>query len=279
METKMRHLKSLEEFRIVNEQLFKDGEALMKLLSGGKLQDSPVEGSLAIKGGSISGDKAKNAQAVINSMNKHGIKNPYTQKAILGVIGKECGFMPQNETSYSNTSSARIRSIFGERVSKMTDAQIDQLKKNDEAFYNYLYGGRYGNAPNEGYKYRGRGFNGITFKGVYQKMQNLLDKIGKLDRKVDIVANPDVINDIDVAAETVVLYFLDRASNPSIYKKYGVKDLNGFKDEETAVKAMVHANAGWGANMNSPFLVTNLNKAKEMAQQFSIADLGQNNLA
>lgn len=275
----MRHLKSLEEFRIVNEQLFKDGEALMKLLSGGKLQDSPVEGSVAIKGGAISGDKAKNAQAVINSMNKHGITNPYTQKAILGVIGKECGFMPQNETSYSTTSSARIRSIFGERVSKMTDAQIDQLKKNDEAFYNYLYGGRYGNAPNEGYKYRGRGFNGITFKGVYQKMNDLMNRIGKLDRKVDLVANPDVINDIDVAAESAVLYFIDRASSPEMNKKYGVKDLNGFKDEETAVKAMVHANAGWGSNMNSPFLATSLNKAKDMAKQFSIADLGQNNLA
>lgn len=275
----MRHLKSLEEFRIVNEQLFKDGEALMKLLSGGKLQDSPVEGSVTIKGGAISGDKAKNAQAVINSMNKHGITNPYTQKAILGVIGKECGFIPQNETSYSTTSSARIRSIFGERVSKMTDAQIDQLKKNDEAFYNYLYGGRYGNAPNEGYKYRGRGFNGITFKGVYQKMNDLMNRIGKLDRKVDLVANPDVINDIDVAAESAVLYFIDRASSPEMNKKYGVKDLNGFKDEETAVKAMVHANAGWGSNINSPFLATSLNKAKDMAKQFSIADLGQNNLA
>lgn len=276
----MKHLKSLEEFKSVNEQLFRDGDALMKLLAGEKLDKSPVEGSVAIKGGSISGDKAKNAQAVINSMNKHGITNPYTQKAILGVIGKECGFMPQNETSYSTTPSSRIRHIFGERVSKMTDAQIDQLKKNDEAFYNFLYGGRYGNSPNEGYKYRGRGFNGITFKGVYQNMQKLLDKIGKLDRKVDIVANPDVVNDIDVAAETAVLYFLDRASDPSMYRKYGVKDINGFKDEETAIKAMVHANAGWGANMNAPFIVTNLNKAREMAQKFSVADLGnQNNVA
>ena len=106
-----------------------------------------------------------------------------------------------------------------------------------------------------------------------------MNRIGKLDRKVDLVANPDVINDIDVAAESAVLYFIDRASSPEMNKKYGVKDLNGFKDEETAVKAMVHANAGWGSNMNSPFLATSLNKAKDMAKQFSIADLGQNNLA
>ena len=274
----MKHLKSLEEFRSVNEQLFRDGENLMKLLAGEKLKDSPVSGSVTIKG-SISGDKAKNAQAVINSMNKHGITNPYTQKAILGVIGKECGFMPKNETSYSNTASSRIRSIFGSRVSKMTDAQIDQLKKNDEAFYNYLYGGRYGNSPNEGYKYRGRGFNGITFKGIYQNMQKLLDKIGKLDRKVDIVANPDVLNDIDVAAECAVLYFLDRASNPAMYQKYGVKDINGFKDQETALKAMVNANAGWGNDLNSPFMGENLSKARDIAQQFNVSDLGDTNVA
>ena len=275
----MKHLKTLEEFKSVNEQLFRDGDALMKLLAGQKLEESPVKGSVTIKGGNISGDKAKNAQAVINSMNKHSITNPYTQKAILGVIGKECGFMPQNETSYSNTPSSRIRSIFGSRVSKMTDAQIDQLKKNDENFYNFLYGGRYGNSPTEGYKYRGRGFNGITFKAVYHNMQKLLDKLGKLDRKVDIVLNPDVVNDIDVAAETAVLYFLDRASDPAMYKKYGVKDLNGFKDEDTAIKAMVNANAGWGTNLDSPFMGENLAKAKGIAQQFSVSDLGQNNTA
>jgi putative chitinase len=274
----MKHLKSLEEFKSVNEQLFRDGETLMKLLAGEKLKDSPISGSVTIKG-SISGDKSKNAQAVINSMNKHGITNPYTQKAILGVIGKECGFVPKNETSYSTTASSRIRSIFGSRVSKMTDAQIDQLKSNDEAFYNYLYGGRYGNSPNEGYKYRGRGFNGITFKGIYQNMQKLLDKMGKLDRKVDIVANPDVVNDIDVAAECAVLYFLDRASSPSMAQKYGVKDINGFKDQETALKAMVNANAGWGNDLNSPFMAGSLNKARDLAQQFNVSDLGNTNVA
>ena len=71
----------------------------------------------------------------------------------------------------------------------MSDAQVDSLKANDESFYNTIYGGKYGNAPDEGYKYRGRGFNGITFKGIYQKMQKLLDGIGKLRRLsiIDVV--------------------------------------------------------------------------------------------
>jgi predicted chitinase len=274
----MKHLKSLEEFKSVNEQLFGNySGALLKLLGGEELEKSPVGGSIAMKG-TVSGDQGKNAQAIINSMNKHGITNPYTQRAILGVIGKETGFAPRNETSYSNTAASRIRGIFGSRVGSMTDAQIDQLKKNDEAFYNKVYGGRYGNSATEGYKYRGRGFNGITFKALYQKMQDLINKIGKLDRKVDIVANPDVLNDIDVAAEAAVLYFIDRASDPAMYKKYGVKDLNLFNDQETALKAMVNANAGWGKDINNDYL-DNLGKARVQMDKFSIGDLGKSNVA
>lgn len=274
----MKYLKSIEEFKMINEQLFRDGESLMKLLTGQKLNDPPVDGSVTIKS-SISSDKAKNAQALINAMNNHGITNPYTQKAILGVVGKESGFVPKNETSYSNTSSSRIRGIFGKRVSELSDQDIDRLKKNDEAFYNRVYGNRYGNSPSEGYKYRGRGFNGITFKGIYQKMQQLLDKIGKLNRKVDIVANPDVLNEIDVAAECAVIYFIDRASNPKMYQKYGVKDINGFKDQETALKAMVHANAGWGKdNIDKDFLGS-LDRARAQADNFSVYDLGKQNIS
>lgn len=274
----MKYLKTLEEFKSVNEQLFGNyAGSLMKLMGGQELEQSPVGGSITMKG-EVSGDKAKNAQAIINAMNKHGLTNPFTQRAILGVIGKETGFVPKNETSYSNTAASRIRGIFGSRVGSMTDAQIDQLKKDDEAFYNKVYGGRYGNLPNEGYKYRGRGFNGITFKGIYQNMQKLLDKLGKLDRKVDIVANPDVLNDIDVAAETAVLYFLDRASNPKMYEKYGVKDINAFKDQETALKAMVNANAGWGKDINNDYLGS-LDKAREQMNKFNVSDIGKDNVA
>lgn len=274
----MKYLKTLEEFKVVNEQLFGNYTgALLKLIGGQELEKSPVGGSLAMKG-TVSGDQGKNAQAVINAMNRHGITNPYTQRAILGVIGKETGFVPKNETSYSTTSASRIRGIFGSRVGSMTDAQIDQLKKNDETFYNKVYGGRYGNSPTEGYKYRGRGFNGITFKAIYQKMQDLINKIGKLDRKVDIVANPDVLNDIDVAAEAAVIYFIDRASSPMMYKKYGVKDLNAFNDQETALKAMVNANAGWGKDINNDYLGS-LEKARTQMNKFSISNSGNQNVA
>lgn len=274
----MKHLKDIEEFKLIKEQLFNDGNILTNLLGGKPKEDSPVSGTLNIKAGSISGDKSKNVQAVIDSMKKHGITNPYTQKAILGVIGKESNFLPRNETSYGNTSASRIRKIFPSKVGKMTDAQIDQVKKNDEAFYNLIYGGRYGNSPQEGYKYRGRGFNGITFKSIYQNMQNLLDKMGKLNRKVNIVSNPDALNEPEVAAEVAVLYFINSSASPEMYRKYGVKDINSFKDQETALKAMVNANAGWGTNINKDYL-NNLDKARKYAEQFNISDIGKSNVA
>jgi putative chitinase len=265
----MKHLKSIEEFKSVNEQLFGNMySGLIDLLNGKKPGESPVGGAVGVTT-AIPADRAKNAQAVIEAMKRQGITNPYTQRAILGVIGKESGFVPKNETSYSNTSASRIKSIFKTKLGGMSDAQVDSLKTNDESFYNTIYGGKYGNAPDEGYKYRGRGFNGITFKGIYQKMQKLLDGIGKLGRKVDIVNNPDSLNDIDVAAEVAVLYFLDRARDPKVAQKYGVSDINGFRDQETAYKAMTNANAGWGNDINTDFLGS-LQRAKEQGDKFSL---------
>ena len=38
----MKHLKTIEQFKAVNEQLFRDGDSLMRLLAGKKLEESPV---------------------------------------------------------------------------------------------------------------------------------------------------------------------------------------------------------------------------------------------
>lgn len=268
----MKHIKTVDQFLELNEQLFgKYASALDSFLGDKEISESPIEGELIIKP-SISMDKSKNAQAIIDALNRHGIKNPYTQKAILGVIGKESGFIPQNETTYSNTPAERIKKIFKSKLGSMSDSSVDSLKKNDKLFFDTIYGGKFGNGKDEGYKYRGRGFNQITFKGNYQKIQELFDKIGKLEKKVNIVSNPDLLNELDVASEAAVLYFLDRSADPRMSQKYGVKDLNSFKDQDTALKAMVNANAGWGKDIGNDYL-DSLDKAKKQAEQFDIKDL------
>lgn len=279
----MKYIKTIEEFKAsVNEQLFGNyAGALMKMLGSEGLEvgDPAVTGNVKF---TVSGDKGKNIQALIDSMKAHGITNPVTQIAILGVIGKESGFIPKNETPYNNTPNSRIRKIFGKRISGLSDSELDELKKNETKFWDRVYGPddptgkaqQYGNtSPGDGKKYLGRGFNGITFKKTYEKYQKLLDTYGKLKKSVDIVNNPEQLNDIEVAAEVAVLYFLEASKSPEMKQKYGVSDLNAFKDQKTAIKALAHANAGWGTNIDTHPLQPHV-KAEEVARNFKIDDSG-----
>lgn len=287
----MKYLKTRQEFHSIDEQLFKGAyNKVMDLLGlsdpeeAAEVGISPVNGQVI---SNVSGDKGKNIEALIEAMKKHGITNPYTQIAILGVVGKECGFIPKNEIGYGTTSNERIRNVFGSRVKDLSDAELDTLKKDEVKFFDRVYGPgdptgnsqKYGNVqPGDGYKYRGRGFNGITFKSGYTKIQNLMDKIGKLDKKVDIVSNPDALNELEVAAEAAVLYFLSAAKSPMMYKKFGVNDINGFKDQETALKAMTNANAGWGNDITTDYLGA-LDKSRQQAANFRIDASGTAALA
>jgi len=118
------------------------------------------------------------------------------------------------------------------------------LKRNEDAFWDRVYGGRYGNdKPGDGSKYRGRGFNQLTFKGSYEKYNKLLKKNGV---NVDIVRNPEMVNDPKVAADVNALYFLDRLSSKHSKRKFGNNDPNDFSKFEDALGAAVNANAGWG---------------------------------
>jgi len=205
---------------------------------------SPVVGKVDPKG--LSGDKKKNAQLVVDALKKYGIVNPLTQKAILSVIVKESNFIPKDEISYKNTSNERIRKIFGSKVKDLSDDELNRIKKTDE-FWDVVYGGRYGNdSPGDGAKYRGRGFNGLTFKGNYEKYNNLLKQHGT---NVDIVRNPEMANDPEIAAELNALYFLDRLSSKHSKRKFGNDDPNDFTKFEDALGAAVNANAGWGKDI------------------------------
>lgn len=184
--------------------------------------------------------QVSNIYTMIERMVKKGIINPYAQAAILAVVSKESGFTPKSETSYKNTSNERIRKIFGSRV-PADDNQLNALKQNDEAFFNAVYGGRYGNSPTEGYKYRGRGYNQLTFKGNYASIAKLIN--------IDIVSNPDLVNRPDVAADVMIAYFLRELNSPdgkAYLSKKGVKDINDFKNTSDALETIFQANRGWG---------------------------------
>lgn len=184
----------------------------------------------------------KNINFLIDEMTKAWIKDVYTQIGILSVISKESGFVPQSEYSYSTTPNVNLRKKFGSRVT-LSDSELDELKKKwekafDETFFDMVYGkdatkalwwATGNDSVGDGYKYRGRWYNQLTFKASYKKYG---DKIGE-----DLVTNPDRLNDSVVAAKVALAFFTD-------WNKW--KDLSTltFTDKTTAAKFFSDINAG-----------------------------------
>lgn len=186
----------------------------------------------------------KNIKHILKSCEIKGITNRYAKAGILAVVSKESSFAPKSEIGYGNTPNDRIRKIFGSRLSRYNEAELNTLKANDEKFFNVVYGGMYGNEDSgDGYKYRGRGFNQLTFKANYKKVAT--------DIGVDIVLNPDLMNTIEVASLGLIQYFVNsfKKMPHDISDYYGVRTLNNFINLSTAVNCIYHANAGWGKSV------------------------------
>lgn len=215
-------------------------------------------------------DVKRGVEEVNKAMDRHEITDKNMRASIQGVIGKECGWAPQNETPYTNTSNDRIRKIFGQRVATLSDAEINTLKADPAKFWDRVYGPddptgasqKMGNTqPGDGQKYAGRGFNGITFKSGYEKMQKLYNENGKLGKSINFVSNPDALNDLDVAAEVAILYFVENLKNPKVKSLYGSNDPNEFSDKDAALKAVFHVNAGLGNDLSKPIFQETLAKS------------------
>ena len=134
-------------------------------------------------------------------------------------------------------------------------------------FWDVVYGGKYGNTePGDGSKYRGRGFNGITFKSNYENLQRIYDRSGAKVGNINIVKNPELLEKPEVAAEFAVLYFMDT------FKRHG-KDVNSYTDLESAVTDYVQANAGWGTSLAGAVTSKGLQKALAFAQSLDKTDV------
>lgn len=192
---------------------------------------------------------AANIILVKNALEKQGITNRYIIVGILATIAKESLFKTQNE-NLNYTTTSRLRSVFPSYF--QTDADALPYVRNPEALANRVYGNKYGNtSPGDGWKYRGRGFNGITFKNNYIRYGNLIGK--------NLVSNPEIANELPIAADIAAVYFRDTL--PALFQKYGAKNINDWNNQETALKAAVNANAGSGASAYT--IGWNLAAAKE----------------
>lgn len=188
-----------------------------------------------------------NIQVIVSVAKSRGIVNPVSLAGMLAVISKESGFKPQFEKSYANTSADRLIAIFPSFFKNKSHTYINQIKKDEVKFFNLIYGGRYGNEYNEGYKYRGGGLNQLTFKNNYINATKRINEFyGKVE--IDLVANPEKINQIDVAAMVVVEFnkHAFKASAKIVKARYGAEHINDFKDLKTSAMAFYNANAGFG---------------------------------
>ena len=200
---------------------------------------------------SYTGKQAKMVNALIDEMVRKGITNPYTQIGILSVVAKESGFNAVKETGYCKTSNSRIRSIFSSRVSNLSDSELNNLKCNNAQFFDHVYGKnsgvRLGNTQTgDGWKYVGRGMNGITGRANYRKYGQLIG--------VDLENNPELLERPDISAKAAVAFFTKGKDGTS---------LPNFTDKESATKYFADINAGgksqWARNnalaMNNKFEV------------------------
>jgi len=199
----------------------------------------------------------KNIKLVKDSLEKFGIKNPNLQTGILVTAGKETGLNFISEYSYRNTKNPRIRETFGKYLKDFDDNELNELKKDNIAFFDQVYGGRMGNdQPGDGWKYRGRGPNQTTGKGAYRKLGNELG--------IDLVNNPDLLNDPKIGSDVLAKYFknvLDAGFKTGAYKKFGVTDLKDIKDPKIGTQVAVQSNAGLKTNFNNTTVQEGYNKA------------------
>jgi len=182
----------------------------------------------------LSNKQKNNIAILVEEAKKAGITNPNSIAGMLAIVSKESAFEPKSENL--NYSASRLQTVFG-----LSSARANELAGKPEAIANAVYGGKNGNAANEGWKYRGRGFNQLTFKGNYKKYADIIGE--------DIVSNPDKVNEVQTAAKVLMAYNKDRMEalrKSGKLAEYNAKDINDFKNTKDATLAFYHVTAGVG---------------------------------
>ena len=109
-----------------------------------------------------------------------------------------------------NYSPKRLFEVFRKRVGTLENAK-KLCDEGAKSIADFVYGGRLGNAKDEGYKYRGRGIIQLTGKNNYKYYGNKLN--------IDLVNNPNLAKEPDTAIEIALLFWKEKECG--LYAKMG----------------------------------------------------------
>lgn len=140
--------------------------------------------------------------AALAAMKAAGITNPVETAMFMAQMDTESGGFKSLSENLSY-SAATLMKLFGKKLSGGM-AQAQQIaSQGAQAVANFIYGNRMGNsAPDDGFKYRGRGIIQLTGKDNYAKYGKMLG--------LDLVGNPDLAADPKIAAQIAVAYWKTR---------------------------------------------------------------------
>jgi putative chitinase len=202
---------------------------------GDKGKPGPGSGTPAAGGGGGGVGAPVGAEGLAQKLGSAGIKDKTAQANILAQIQAESGGVAKSENM--NYSPEALLKTFPKQVKSIEQAR-QIVSQGPEAIGNVVYGGRMGNADNEGYKYRGRGLIQLTGKANYAKFSQLVG--------VDLVKDPELANDPQIAQKIAVAYFQEAEKRGvnlkdinQVGKAVGYQDIGG---QETAKRAQIAKN-------------------------------------
>jgi predicted chitinase/LAS superfamily LD-carboxypeptidase LdcB len=200
--------------------------------------------------------------------------NKYLIAAILATVAKESGFKVISESlNFTPTSLiAQFPSYFKgpnrpnpEDYGRMNNIPLTEQQQAKIA--NYIYGGEYknnvykkgriGNINDpDGWNFRGKGLNQITFKANY-------DKYGKAIG-IDLVNNPEKILEPNIASKVAIEFYKDtfKVFSKNIKKNYNIDNPYNIQDWDLALSVIVNLTADGGFAPNAQTVVYNLEKAR-----------------
>lgn len=224
-----------------------------------------------------------NIERLIDESVKVGITNPKMIAGILSIVSKESGFVLKFENLYYSLERAyevwpRLKNVDTSKAFNPTTKKADTESYRKE-LAKLVYGKTYGNdgytsKPGrsdhkilqkfvgpytdgyDGYRYRGGGYNQITFKSAYKKVKEASG--------IDVLTNPELIIKSPTSEQSCIAFFKRRIEGfpASKWKEWGATNGNSlsvsFSKISDAVFYAYHCNTGTGKSvaevkaLNSP---------------------------